>query len=158
MCKSRSCGESSVCFVCCVCCVCSSFACCLPGGECIEPLSAWIAVHCLLVCSKNLCELWQIKMSLQTVFKCPAKLYTLKVFTHNRIREHPKWCSFSLEHITICIVTQITYIFESGEFTGFVRHSCGQKLFKVTRVTVSSPPVRFYRHYRHPRYEKPLSA
>jgi len=77
------------------------------------------------------------------VFKCPAKLYTLKIFTHNRIREHPKGCSFSLVHITICIVTQITYIFESGEFTGFVRHSCGQKLFKVTRVTVSSPLCDF---------------
>ena len=43
--------------------------------------------------------------------------------------EHPKGCSFSLVHITICIVTQITSIFDSGEFTGFVRHSCGQKLF-----------------------------
>ena len=76
-------------------------------------------------------------MSLQMVFKCPAKLYTLKIFTHNRIREHPKGCSFSLVHITICIVTQITYIFESGEFTEFVRHGCGQMLFKVTRVTVT---------------------
>ena len=91
------------------------------------------------------------------VFKCPAKLYTLKIITHNRIREHPKGCSFSLVHITICIVTQIIYIFESGEFTGFVRHGCGQKLFKVTRVTVTYP-VQFYRHYRHPRYEKPLPA
>ena len=91
------------------------------------------------------------------VFKCPAKLYTLKIFTHNRIREHPKGCSFSLARITICIVTQTTHIFESGEFTEFVRHSCGQKLFKVTRVTVTYP-VQFYRHYRHPRYEKPLPA
>ena len=91
------------------------------------------------------------------VIKCPAKLYTSKIFTHNRIREHPKGCSFSLVHITICIVTQITYIFESGEFTEFVRHSCGQNLFKVTRVTVTYP-VQFYRHYRHPRYEKPLPA
>jgi len=66
-----------------------------------------------------------LKMSLQMVFKCPAKLYTLKIFTHNRIREHPKGCSFSLEHITICIVTQTTHIFKSGEFTGFVRHGCG---------------------------------
>ena len=80
-------------------------------------------------------------MSLQMVFKCPAKLYTLNIFTHNRIREHPQGCSFSLVHITICIVTQITYIFESGEFTEFVRHSCGQKLFKVTRVTVNSTRV-----------------
>ena len=78
-------------------------------------------------------------MSLQTIFNCPAKLYTLKIFTHNRIREHPKGCSFSLVHITICIVTQITHIFESGEFTEFVQHGCGQKLFKVTRVTVTCP-------------------
>jgi hypothetical protein len=32
------------------------------------------------------------KMSLQTVFKCPAKLYTLKIFTHNtnrgQVQEH----------------------------------------------------------------------
>ena len=75
------------------------------------------------------------------VFKCPAKLYTLKIITHNRIREHPKGCSFSLVHITICIVTQITYIFESGEFTELVRHGCGQKLFIVTRVTVTSTRV-----------------
>ena len=78
-----------------------------------------------------------LKMSLQMVFKCPAKLYTFKIFTHNRIREHPKGCSFSLARITICIVTQTTYIFECGEFTEFVRHGCGQKLFKVTRVTVT---------------------
>lgn len=91
------------------------------------------------------------------VFKCPAKLYTLKLFTHNRIREHPKGCSFSLEHITICIVTQTTHIFKSGEFTGFVWHGCGQELFKVTRMTVTYP-VQFYRHYRHPRYENPLPA
>ena len=64
-------------------------------------------------------------MSLQKVFKCPAKLYTLKIFTYNRIREHPKGCCFSLARITIFIVTQITYIFESGEFTGLVRHGCG---------------------------------
>ena len=54
---------------------------------------------------------------------------------------HPKGCSFSLVHITICIVTQITYIFESGEFTELVRHGCGQKLFIVTRVTVTSTRV-----------------
>ena len=133
------------------------------ANKCMQPpqlrcnLCLPVVCWCLLVCSNCRCVLYQTKMSLQMVFKCPAKLYTLKIITHNRIREHPKGCSFSLVHITICIVTQTTYVFKSGEFTELVRHSCGQKLFKVTRVTVTYP-VQFYRHYRHPPYEKPLSA
>ena len=130
VCKPRSCGVSSVCR--------------LFAGVCLFAQNTYV----------SFCGL---KMSLQMVFKCPAKLYTLKIFTHNRIREHPKGCSFSLVHITICIVTRIKCILESGEFTGFVRHGCGQKLFIVTRVTVTYP-VQFYRHYCHPRYEKPLPA
>ena len=128
VCNPRSCGVISVCR--------------LFAGVCLFAQNTYVSFGGL-------------KMSLQMVFKCPAKLYTFKIFTHNRIREHPKGCSFSLVHITICIVTQTTHIFECGEFTELVRHSCGQKLFKVTRVTVTYL-VQFYRHYRHPRYEKPL--
>jgi len=74
VCKVRSCGEIFVC------CVCSLFACCLRNEKLGKPLPAWIAMFCLLVCSKYLCVLYKSKMSLQTVFKYPAKLYTLKNF------------------------------------------------------------------------------
>ena len=75
-------------------------------------------VCCVCSFAQNIdVSIGRLKMSTQTVFKCPAKLYTLKIFTHNRIREHPKGCSF--------FVTQITSIFESGEFTEFVQHGCG---------------------------------
>ena len=130
---------------------------CKPRSYGVISVCRLFAGVCLF--AQNTCvSIGRLEMSLQMVFKCPAKLYTLKIFTHNRIREHPKGCSFSLVHITICIVTRIKCILESCEFTEFVRLGCGQELFKVTRVTVSSPPVRFYRHYRHPRYEKPLPA
>ena len=108
--KHRSCGVISVCR--------------LFAGVCLFAQNTCVSIG-------------RLEMSTQTVFKCPAKLYTLRIFTHNRIREHPKGCSFSLVHITICIVTQTTHIFECGEFTEFVRHGCGQELFKVTRMTVT---------------------
>ena len=62
-CKPRSCGVISVCR--------------LFAGVCLFAQNTYVSFGGL-------------KMSLQMVFKCPAKLYTLKIFTHNRIREHPK--------------------------------------------------------------------
>ena len=59
VCNPRSCGEISVCR--------------LFAGVCLFAQNIDVSFGGL-------------KMSLQTVFKCPAKLYTLKIFTHNRNR------------------------------------------------------------------------
>lgn len=102
----------------------------------------WLFAGVCLFAQNTYVSIGRLKMSTQMVFKCPAKLYTLNICTHNRIKEHPKGCSFSFVRITICIVTRITCIFENGEFTGLLQSSYCPKLFKVTRVTVTSP-VRF---------------